>query len=50
LAALGGPPAALVVGGAVAFLAAVIGFLRVPAGTALGTVPMVPRFDAEQRR
>jgi predicted MFS family arabinose efflux permease len=50
LAALGGPPAALVLGGAIAIVAAVVGLLRVPGGTALGGVPVLPRFNAQRRR
>jgi MFS family permease len=50
LAALGGPPAALVVGGAVAFAAAVVGFMRLPGGTQLGGIPVLPRFTTERRR
>jgi MFS family permease len=50
LAALGGPPAALVVGGAIAVVAALAGFLRLPGGTALGGVPVLARFNAERRR
>jgi hypothetical protein len=50
LAALGGPPAALVLGGAIAIVAAAVGLLRVPGGTALGGVPVLPRFNAQRRR
>ena len=50
LAALGGPPAALVVGGAMALLAAVIGLARVPGGPALGRLPVLPRLSPERRR
>ena len=50
LAALGGPPAALIAGGAVAVVAAVVGFARRPGGTALGGVPVLTRLNAQRRR
>lgn len=50
LAAIGGPPAALIVGGSIAVLAAVVGFLKLPAGTRLGPLPVLGRFDSVQRR
>lgn len=50
LAALGGPPAALVAGGAIAVVAALAGFLRVPGGPQLSRAPLLPRFIAERRR
>jgi MFS family permease len=50
LAALGGPPAALVVGGAVAVLAAFVGFLRIPGGSAMDRLPALTRLSPERRR
>lgn len=50
LAAIGGPPAALVVGGAVAVVAALVGFFRIPGGTALSGMPALARFNTERRR
>jgi hypothetical protein len=48
-AAVGGPPTALIIGGSIAVLAAVVGFLRLPGGSRLGPLPVLRRFDAEQR-
>ena len=50
LAAFGGPPAALVVGGAVAVVAALVGFTQIPGGTALRGAPVLQRFNAARRR
>jgi MFS family permease len=50
LAALGGAPAALIVGGSIAVLAAVVGFFNIPGGSRLGELPVLRRFDATGRR
>jgi MFS family permease len=50
LAQVGGPPAALIVGGTIAVLAALVGFFKLPTGTRLGPLPVLGRFDSVQRR
>ena len=50
LAAVGGAPAALVVGGAIAVLAAVVGFFRQPRDTSLHPVASPSRLDTDGRR
>ena len=49
LAAMGGAPAALIVGGSIAVLAALVGFLRQPGGAPTGTLPVLRR-RAERHR
>jgi MFS family permease len=49
MAALGGPPAALIVGGSIAVLAAVVGFWQMPGGSRLGALPVLRRFDTSDR-
>jgi len=50
LAAIGGAPAALIVGGAIAVLAAVVGFFSRPRDSSLDPRPAARRFDTENRR
>ena len=49
LAAIGGAPAALIVGGGIAVLAAIVGFMKRPSVDRLGPVPALRRLDADQR-
>jgi len=48
LAAIGGAPAALIVGGGIAVLAAIVGFFKMPGGGHLRPVPGLRRFDADR--
>ena len=50
MAAVGGAPAALIVGGSLAVVAAFVGFMRMPGGPRIGAVPSAPRIDAEETR
>ncbi len=50
LAAIGGAPAALIVGGGIAVLAAVVGYFRQPTARPPSPRPVVRRLDAEERR
>jgi MFS family permease len=50
LAAIGGPPAALIVGGGIAVGAAVVGFFKAPGGTRLGPIPVLRRFDTDTQQ
>lgn len=49
LAAIGGAPAALIVGGGIAVLAAIVGFFKMPGGGRVGSVPVLRRFDTDPR-
>ena len=49
LAAIGGAPAALIVGGGIAVLAAIVGYFKMPGGDRLGRMPALRGFDADQR-
>lgn len=49
LAAIGGAPLAMLVGGVVAVLAAGVGYLRLPGGGHLGTMPVLSRRAARHR-
>lgn len=49
LAAFGGAPAALIAGGAIAVLAAGVGFLRLPTGGHNGALPVLSRRHARHR-
>ena len=49
LAAIGGAPAALIVGGGIAVLAAIVGFFKMPGGDRVDRVPTLRRFDPDQR-
>jgi MFS family permease len=49
LAAIGGAPAALIVGGSIAVLAAVVGFFNMPGGRRIGELPVLRRFDTTGR-
>lgn len=46
LAAIGGAPAALIVGGSIAVLAAVVGFFKMPGGDRVGRLPLMRRFES----
>jgi MFS family permease len=48
LAAIGGAPAALVVGGGIAVLAAIVGFFKMPGGGHIRPVPGLRRFDPDR--